>query len=89
MKLANTFTILPRFLNAFNYVDTKVETPKKEIKQTYWEKECLEHPTNNHCLIYCDQKLNFEKFFDKYSVAFWRKQFIIIIRILGFKKHLA
>ena len=54
MKLANTFTILPRFLNAFNYVDSKVETPKKEIKQTYWEKECLEHPTNNHCLIYCD-----------------------------------
>ena len=54
MKLANTFTILPRFLNAFNYEDTKVETPKKEIMQSYWEKECLEHPTNNHCLIYCD-----------------------------------
>ena len=33
MKLANTFTILPNFLNAFNYVDTKVEKPKKEIKQ--------------------------------------------------------
>ena len=54
MKLANTLTILPRFLNAFNYVDNKVETPKKKIKQTFWEKECLEHPTNNHCLIYCD-----------------------------------
>ena len=41
MKLANTFTILPRFLNAFNCVDTKVETSNKEIKQNYWEKECF------------------------------------------------
>ncbi len=54
MKLANTFTVLPRFLNDFNYVDTKVETPKKEVKQTYCEKECLEHPINKDCLIYYD-----------------------------------
>ena len=41
MKLANTFTILPRFLNAFNYVDTKVETPKKEIMQSLLGKGML------------------------------------------------
>ena len=35
------------------------ETPKElekcppEIKN-FWEKECMEHPTNGHCLIYCE-----------------------------------
>ena len=60
MQLFNQFSILPRYLNAFNYAGEKMkETPKElekcpsEIKE-FWEKECLEHPTNEHCFIYCD-----------------------------------
>ena len=35
------------------------KTPKELKKyppeiRNFWEKECMEHPTNNHCLIYCD-----------------------------------
>ena len=22
--------------------------------KSYWDKECLNHPTNQHCLVYCD-----------------------------------
>jgi len=25
----------------------------KEL-ETYWYKECAEHPSNNHCKIFCD-----------------------------------
>ena len=32
----------------FNYV-----LPKKELKQ-YWDQECMTHPTNSHCKLYCD-----------------------------------
>ena len=55
MKLATQFKILPRFLNAFN--DQQVHVKKRTnyyMKHNYWDKECLEHPTNNSCLIYCD-----------------------------------
>ncbi len=60
MKLFNQFSILPRYLNAFNYAGEKMkETPKELDKcppkiKSFWEKECMEHPTNIHCLIYCD-----------------------------------
>ena len=60
MKLFNQFSILPRYLNIFNYAGEKIkETPQEletcppEIKDS-WEKEYMEHPTNGHCLIYCD-----------------------------------
>ena len=60
MKLFNQFSILPRYLNAFNYAGEKIkETPKElekcplEIKDC-WEKECMKNPANGHCLIYCD-----------------------------------
>ena len=55
MKLATLFKILPSFLNAFNQqeIDFK-KLPDNYMKQDYWDQECLEHPTNNSCLIYCD-----------------------------------
>ena len=55
MKLATQFKILPRFLNAFNHqeIDCK-KTANNNMKQDFWDQECLEHPTNNSCLIYCD-----------------------------------
>ena len=46
MKLFNQFTILKKNLRDLDYV-TKEETD-------YWEKECQEHPTKQHCLVYCD-----------------------------------
>ena len=60
MKLFNQFSILPRYLNAFNYAGEKIKKTPKELEKcppeirNFWEKECMEHPTNNHCLIYCD-----------------------------------
>ena len=55
MKLATPFKILPRFLNAFNYQEMQVKkSADNYMKQDYWDQECLEHPTNNSCLIYCD-----------------------------------
>ena len=35
-------------MHDFNY-----QLPKEE-KQNYWEIECLNHPTNKNCLVYCD-----------------------------------
>ena len=31
----------------------KGNAAKKELKK-YWDQECIAHPTNNHCKIYCD-----------------------------------
>ena len=33
--------------------DLNYHLPKKEEKE-YWYKECIAHPTNSHCKIYCD-----------------------------------
>ena len=27
---------------------------KKKIFEAYWNKECEQHPTNNHCKIFCN-----------------------------------
>ena len=50
MALNDTFTIQEINLDKkhFSY-DNKL----KEIK-AYWNKECAEHPSNNHCKIFCD-----------------------------------
>ena len=55
MKLATQLKNLPRFLNALNHQEMNVKKPTNNfIKQDYWDQECIEHPTNNSCLIYCD-----------------------------------
>ena len=55
MKLATQFKILPRFLNAFNHKGMHVKKQANNyMKQDFWDQECLKHPTNNSCLIYCD-----------------------------------
>ena len=50
MALNETFTIQEINLNKkdFSY-DIKL----KEI-QAYWNNECEEHPSNNHCKIFCN-----------------------------------
>ena len=55
MKLAAPFAILGKLINAFNYREMHIKnTTNNLVKHNYWDKECLEHPTNNNCLIYCD-----------------------------------
>ena len=50
MALNDTFTIQEINLDKKNLsFDNKL----KEI-EAYWNNECTEHPTNNHCKIFCD-----------------------------------
>ena len=54
MKLTTPFTALRNAtsdmwrMHDFNY-----QLPQKEIKK-YWDQECMEHPANSNCKIYCD-----------------------------------
>ena len=55
MKLATLFTVITRFLNASNNSEKHLKNiTDNSIKHNYWDQECLEHPTNYSCLIYCD-----------------------------------
>jgi len=54
MKLTTPFAALRNAtsdmwkMHDFNY-----QLPKKELKE-YWNHECIAHPTNSHCKLYCD-----------------------------------
>ena len=60
MKLFNQFSILSRYLNTYNYAGEKIKGTPKELEdcspeiKNFWENECMEHPKNGSCLIYCD-----------------------------------
>ena len=55
MKIPTPLKILPRFLNASNNKKMDIQkTTDNYMKHNYWDQECLEHPTNHSCLIYCD-----------------------------------
>ena len=60
MKLFNQFTVIPRYLRTFNYVGNRIEEETSNLNsynhliEDYWKSECREHPTNQHCLVYCD-----------------------------------
>ena len=51
----NFATLFTAFRNATSDIwrmhDFNYELPK-ELRQNYWEKECLEHPTSTHCKLY-------------------------------------
>ena len=49
MKLFNQFTILKKNERDLDYA--------KKNMANYWTRECEEHPTNQHCLVYCDQQI--------------------------------
>ena len=49
MALNDTFTIQEINLDKKNLLFDKL----KEI-EAYWNNECAEHPSNNHCKIFCD-----------------------------------
>ena len=52
MKLTNQFNVVRRttsdmwWIHYFNY-----KLPK-EAKEDFWEKECIDHPTNAHWKVY-------------------------------------
>ena len=50
MALNNTFTIQEINLDK---KDISFDNKLKKIK-AYWNNECTEHPSNNHCKIFCD-----------------------------------
>ena len=60
MKLYNQFTILPKYLQAFNYAFKRMKDNSRKLNKNhhliedYWNRECRDNPTNNHCKIYCD-----------------------------------
>ena len=50
MALNDTFTIQEINLDK---KDLSYDIKPKEL-ETYWYNECAEHPSNNHCKIFCD-----------------------------------
>ena len=50
MALNDTITIQEINLDE---TDLSYSNKLKEI-EAYWNKECAEHPSNNHCKIFCD-----------------------------------
>ena len=50
MALKDSFTILEINLDK---KDLLYNIELKEI-EAYWNNECAEHPSNNHCKIFCD-----------------------------------
>ena len=50
MALNNIFNILEINLNK---KDISFDNKLKKI-EAYWNNECTEHPSNNHCKIFCD-----------------------------------
>ena len=50
MALNDTFTIQEINLDK---KDVSYDNKPKAL-EAYWEKECSEHPSNNHCKTFCD-----------------------------------
>ena len=50
MALNDTFSIQDIELHK---KDLSFDNKLKKI-EAYWNSECTEHPSNNHCKIYCD-----------------------------------
>ena len=50
MALNDTFTMQELNLDK---KDLSFDNKLKKI-EAYWNNECVEHPSNNHCKIFCD-----------------------------------
>ena len=50
MALNDTLTIKEMDLDT---KDLSYDIKAKEL-EAYWNKECKQHPSNNHCKIFCD-----------------------------------
>ena len=38
----------------FSVIKDAISDIKRVSKKEYWDKECQDHPSNKHCLVYCD-----------------------------------
>ena len=36
------------------YLRKNTKKNSNALIKSYWDKECLNHPTNQHCLVYCN-----------------------------------
>ncbi len=60
MKLFNQFSIITKYLSTFHFAGLNLNVTPKEFEQVhlkfknFWDQECIENPTNQNCLIYCD-----------------------------------
>ena len=43
-----SYTYIPEYLRK------NTEKNSEALIKSYWDKECSNHPTNQHCLVYCD-----------------------------------
>ena len=55
MALNDTFTIQEMDLDTKNLL---YDIKTKEL-EAYWNKECAQHPSNNHSKIFCDKYSKF------------------------------
>ena len=51
MKLTTPFSVIK---NAISDIQRMHDFNYSLPKHNYWEDECKDHPTNSHCLVYCD-----------------------------------
>ena len=51
MKLTTPFSVIK---NAMSDIQRMHDFNYNLPKENYWEQECRKHPTNSHCLVYCD-----------------------------------
>jgi molecular chaperone IbpA len=51
MKLTTPFSVIK---NAMSDIKRMHDFNYTLPKENYWDNECKEHPTNSHCLVYCD-----------------------------------
>ena len=42
-----SYTYIPEYLRK------NTEKNSEALIKSYWDKECSNHPTNQHCLVYC------------------------------------
>ena len=45
---------LVSYTNISEYLRKNTEKISEALIKSYWDKECSNHPTNQHCLVYCD-----------------------------------
>ena len=43
-----SYTYIPQYLRKNTGKNSEA------LIKSYWDKECSNHPTNQHCLVYCD-----------------------------------
>ena len=43
-----SYTYIPEYLRK------NTEKNSEALIKSYWDKECSNHPNNQHCLVYCD-----------------------------------